>query len=91
MEREEQITARLATMPRKYRAAYKKAIEGKSLRSAINAQCLHCVCWQSREVTLCTDLACPLYSVRPYRNPGNGNEGGLSGSESTNSDEGGNN
>ena len=89
MEREKQIAVRLAQMPRKYKAVYTKAIEGKSLRSAINAQCLDCVCWQSREVTLCTDLACPLYTVRPYRNSGNSHEGDLSGAESTNSGEGG--
>lgn len=71
-----------AEMPRKYRALYDRAVSGKSLRAAINAECLACVNWQSREVTLCSDLACPLYAVRPYRNSGTGLEGHLSSVES---------
>jgi hypothetical protein len=82
IDRQDRIADRLAAMPRKYRAVYKRAVKGKSLRSAVNAQCLECCYWQSREVTLCTDLACPLYAVRPYRLSGNGYQGGLSGAES---------
>lgn len=65
--RNKQIGERLALIPKAYRATYKKAIQGKSLRAAINAQCLMCVCWQRKEITLCSDLACPLYAVRPYQ------------------------
>ena len=65
--RDEQIAERLRQMPKKYRATYRRATKGRSLRACINAQCLECVCWQSREVTLCTDLGCPLYAVRPYQ------------------------
>lgn len=83
--REEQIAERRASMPKKYRRQYDKAVEGRSLRACINAQCLECVYWQSREVTLCTDLSCPLYAVRPYRISGSGRDGGLIGAESTNS------
>jgi hypothetical protein len=50
-----------------YRATYDRAVSGKSLRAAVNAQCLECVCWQRIEITNCTDLACPLYAYRPYR------------------------
>lgn len=46
------IAERRAEMPKKYRALYDRAVNGKSLRAAVNAQCLECVCWQSREVTL---------------------------------------
>lgn len=84
-KREAQIAERRAQMPRKYRRLYDRAVEGKSLRSCINAQCLECVCWQSREVTLCTDLACPLYSVRPYRSSGNACQEGLNSVESNKS------
>ena len=81
-EREAQIAERRSQMPRKYRAMYDRAVSGRSLRAAVNAQCLECVCWQSREVTLCTDLACPLYAVRPYRSSGNARDEGFSGAES---------
>lgn len=82
-ERQKQIAERRAQMPLKYRATYDKAVFGKSLRAAVNAQCLECVMWVSKEVTLCTDLACPLYAVRPYRNSGNSRQGDLIGEESS--------
>ena len=81
VERQERIAARQTQIPRKYRAVYDRAVKGTSLRSAINAQCLECVCWQSKEVALCTDLACPLWAVRPYRSSGNAREGALSSAE----------
>ena len=81
-ERAEKIAERRAQMPRSYKATYDKAVKGKSLRAAINAFCLECVCWQRKEVTLCTDLACPLYAVRPYQLPQKGREGRVSSAES---------
>lgn len=81
-ERQAKIAERRVQIPRAYKATYDKAIKGKSLRAAINAQCLECVCWQRKEITLCTDLACPLYAVRPYQIPQNGHEGGLISAES---------
>ena len=81
--REEQIQARRSQMPKKYRTVYDRAVRGKSLRSAINAQCLECCCWQSKEVSLCTDCGCPLWSVRPYQLPQNAREGDFSSAEST--------
>ncbi len=73
--REEQIAERRKQMPRSYRANYDRAVKGKSLRGAINAQCLECVCWVTKEVRLCTDLACPLCAVRPYQSSQNGRDG----------------
>ena len=73
--REEQIAERLRLIPPKYRATHRRAVAGKSFRACINAQCLECCSWQSREVTLCTDLGCPLWSVRPYRTSGTGRDG----------------
>jgi len=66
-KRQRQIMERLAQIPKAYRGIYKKAVQGKSLRATINAQCLDCVYWQRKEVSLCTDLACPSYAVRPYQ------------------------
>ncbi|MBN2594803.1 MAG: hypothetical protein JXA81_14950 [Sedimentisphaerales bacterium] len=81
--RSEQIEERRMAMPRKYRSLYDRAVKGKSLRACINAQCLECVYWVSKEVTLCTDLGCPLYAVRPYQDSsGNAREGDLIGVES---------
>ena len=85
-DRQEKIAERREAMPRKYRAKYDKAVSGKSLRAAVNAQCLECVMWVSKEVTLCTDLACPLYAVRPYRSSGSTRNGDLIGVESKNSE-----
>ena len=88
--REEQIAERRAQIPRKYRAIYDRAVKGKGLRAAINAQCLECVAWISDEVRNCTDLACPLGAVRPYRISGNSQNEGFSGAESKKSGQGDN-
>lgn len=87
-DREAQIAERRAVFPRKYRRLYDRAVEGKSLRACVNAQCLDCVAGQSREIRLCTDLACPLWAMRPYRSSGTNRDGGLSGAESENSGKG---
>ena len=80
--RQEKITERRAQIPRAYKATYDKVVKGKSLRAAVNAQCLECVCWQRREVTLCTDLACPLFAVRPYQSSQNPHQGQFTSAES---------
>ena len=69
--REEQIEHRCQQMPDIHLANYKKAIRGRSMKAAIKAFCLECVCWQKEEIRLCTDLACPLYPYRPYKNRAN--------------------
>jgi len=61
------IDRRRANIPRIHRKTYDKAMHGKSLRSAVKAFCLECVCWQKEEVRACTDYACPLYPYRPYK------------------------
>lgn len=62
---------KLATIPNLYHGAYRKnylkAIEEKSLRAAVNAMCLECICWQREEVKYCTDYSCPLWPIRPYQ------------------------
>ena len=86
-KQETQIAKRRAQMPRSYRACYDKAISGKSLRSAINSFCLECICWQIEEIRNCTDLACPLYAVRPYQLPQKARDDHSARRESKNSDE----
>lgn len=74
--RDQKISERRAQMPRAYRATYDRAVGGKSLRAAINSFCLECVCWQITEIRDCTDVACPLYAVRPYQeSPQNAHDG----------------
>lgn len=90
VECQEKIAERRAQIPRAYRATYNKAVKGRSLRAAVNAQCLECVSWQRKEIKLCTDLAYPLYAVRPYQNLQNGHGGAFSSVESQNSDKGDN-
>lgn len=81
------IAERRAQMPRSYRANYDKAVSGKSLRAAINSFCLECICWQIEEIRNCTDLACPLYAVRPYQLPQNARDGHSARRRLKNSDE----
>jgi len=44
---------------------YDKAMSGKSLRAAITAKCLDCMCWQQPEVNKCDIVTCPLHPYRP--------------------------
>lgn len=86
-KRTEKVRKRREGMPRVYRGIYDRAVKGKSLRAAINAQCLECVGWQRIEVRNCTDLGCPLYTVRPYQVSQTGREGRLIGAELQNTGE----
>lgn len=63
----ERIAKRRADMPQIYRGQYDRAMQGKSLRAAINAFCLECVQWQRVEVRKCPSTPCPLYLYRPYK------------------------
>ncbi len=83
--RQEQITERLAQIPRAYRKTYDRAVKGKSLRSAVNAQCQECCYYQIDEIRNCTDLACQLWAVRPYQESSqNSHDERFSGAESKN-------
>jgi hypothetical protein len=68
MDRDSQIVQRMAQIPKIHQAVYKSAVSGKSRKNAVKAFCLECVCWQKEEVRSCTDLGCPLYPYRPYKN-----------------------
>jgi len=89
-DRTQKIAERTRQIPKAYRAVYEKAVSGKSLRAAVNAQCLECTGWQRKEITLCTAKNCSLYAVRPYQGILQDASGkGFSGVESTNSARGG--
>jgi hypothetical protein len=68
IEQKEKIAQHRAQIPRIHQANYDKAMRGRSMKAAIKAFCLECVCWQKEEVRLCTSFACPLYNYRPYKN-----------------------
>jgi hypothetical protein len=75
-KRAAKIAQRLEAIPQAFRATYRKAVEGGSLRAAINSQCGECLGWSVREIRQCSDSACPLFSVRPYQQiPQNGRRG----------------
>lgn len=50
-----------------YLKTYDKAMKKQSMRAAVNAKCLDCCCWESREVKKCPATDCPLYQYRPYQ------------------------
>ena len=66
--RSDEIAKRLKQMPTTCRGAYRKAVNHKSMRSALNSQCAECVGYVRKEVSVCSDLGCPLYSYRPFQN-----------------------
>ncbi len=74
IDRDEQIAKRLKDMPVAYRGVYKKAVSHKSMRAAVNSFCLECVMYVRKEVSVCSDLACPLYSYRPYQKRAGGDD-----------------
>jgi hypothetical protein len=83
-----QIAGRMKQMPKIHRKIYEKAMQGKSLKSAVKAFCLECVCWQKEEIRLCTSLACPLHPYRPYKEESKQASEAVSfGAESTNAEQ----
>ncbi|MHC4747707.1 MAG: hypothetical protein ACYS18_10385 [Planctomycetota bacterium] len=84
--REERIAERRAAMPRQFRKVYDIAMSGRSLRAAVNSQCIECVGYVFKEVKLCCSPQCPLFLYRPTRGVSYGVSGvGQSGAESTRS------
>ena len=66
--REELVKQAIADASPLYRTAMAKAYSGTaSPRSAIKAQCLHCVGYIRNDVTHCTGFSCPLWAYRPYQ------------------------
>ena len=67
---QDKIDAFAAHMPISYRATYRKAMNGKSLRAAVNSKCLDCSNWQRIEIKECPIVTCPLHLYRPYQQKG---------------------
>lgn len=60
-------------VPKLYQPMYRKALKGRSLRSAVNAQCQNCMGYETNvqdAIADCSARACPLWAVRPYRGRG---------------------
>ena len=57
-------------VPKKYRMMYRKALQGKSRRAAMNVFCLYCQGWENGArlaVRDCAAFSCPLWAYRPYQ------------------------
>ena len=54
-------------MPRQFRKVYDIAMSGRSLRAAVNSQCIECVGYVFKEIKLCCSPQCPLFQYRPVR------------------------
>lgn len=48
-----------------FRKQWIKALQKKSMRSAVNAKCQNCMCWQTAEIRECNNITCPLWQYRP--------------------------
>ena len=48
-------------------AVFRKAYAGDSRSAAMQAKCLECVSYSTRDVRECTIVTCPLWSMRPYQ------------------------
>ena len=49
-----------------FRKKWIKALQRKSMKAAIYAQCQDCMCWQNSEIKLCDIVTCPLWQYRPF-------------------------
>jgi hypothetical protein len=68
MTREERVTKAIDDASPLYRPVMRKAYAGIAPpRSAIKAQCLHCMGFERVMVTQCTGYSCPLWAYRPYQ------------------------
>lgn len=64
----ERITEKAKEIPKKYRANFLSAVNGKaSPRNAIKAFCLECFGYNGAEVKRCETWNCPLNMYRPYQ------------------------
>ena len=58
----------LEDLPISYRGIFSKSYDGSaSPRQAIKAMCLHCIGYERKEITECTNQGCPLWEYRPYQ------------------------
>jgi len=91
MDRDAKIAKHRADMPRQFRKVYDVAMGGRSLRAAVNSQCIECMGYVFNEVKLCCSPQCPLFRYRPVRGVSYGVSGvGQSSAESTETGKGDN-
>lgn len=50
-----------------FRNEWVKALQRKSMKSAVSAKCRDCMNWQNAEVRECNIVTCPLWQYRPSR------------------------
>ena len=88
MNQQEKIAKHRADMPRQFRKVYDIAMNGRSLRAAVNSRCIECTGYVFKEVKLCCSPQCPLFLYRPVHGVSYGvSDVGQSGVESTNREE----
>jgi len=63
--RKMQIAERRSQIPKQYRAAYDRAMSGRSRKAAMRAFCCEYCGWEIKEVFFCSDSGCPLFPYRP--------------------------
>jgi len=66
LKQQEELAYIAETAPSKLNT-FRKAYEGISLRSVINAKCLECTSCDISAIRECSGTACPLLNVRPYQ------------------------
>lgn len=85
----QRIAKHRSDMPRQFRRVFDIAMTGKSLRAAVNSQCIECMGYVFSEVKLCCSPQCPLFPYRPVRGVSYGvSDIGQSKPESTNTEQG---
>ncbi len=66
-DNQQRIAEHREAMPRQFRKVYDTVMAGRSLRAAVNSQCIECMGYQLKEVRLCVSPQCPLFPYRPVR------------------------
>ncbi|MFH1613804.1 MAG: hypothetical protein ABIG61_01790 [Planctomycetota bacterium] len=67
MKHQDRIAEHRKNMPRQFRRVYDIAQTGRSLRAAVNSQCLECVGYVFSEIKQCSSPQCSLFLYRPLR------------------------
>lgn len=65
MTNEERIEKHRKQVPKDFLRVYDIAMAGRSLRAAVNSQCIECMGYSLKEVRLCCSPQCPLFPYRP--------------------------
>ena len=81
----ERIRKHRGQIPKIHRLVYDRAMQGKSLKSAVKSFCLECYQWDKEEVRACPSVQCPLHCYRPYKPQKQASQGLSFLPESTNS------